>query len=407
MCSHHFVSFTTEFRNDNREETLDQTRTVNQFDDNPFSYDIDYSRRTFDNALGYVYSKGKFQFYLSGAFQTIKQELDLDGNNEINNKFENFLPRGTINYEFKQGSRIRFRYTKSLELPSLTQLAPVENDFNPFFITTGNMALTPEKRNNVNIRGGKHGFRDASSFFVWFNYTKTDNAIVTNRTIDPETYVNTVSYENFGDKSSLSSSVYVSRKIKKLGMRYNLRVGLNGSNYTTIINDVANETESKGSSFGIGFGNDNKNKVDLDVGANFNFTNTSYSAGNQDNDYVRQNYYTKFDIDLTDSFNFNTQFDYTIYSDDNFDSETVPVWNMALEYAFLSGKRGNLKLQIIDILDKSVAIERSTNANYFEESFKTNLGTYALLTFTYNIKPPTGRNSMRNTGRRGHFRRRN
>ena len=44
---------------------------------------------------------------------------------------------------------------------------------------------------------------------------------------------------------------------------------------------------------------------------------------------------------------------------------------------------------------------------YFEESFKTNLGTYALLTFTYNIKPPTGRNSMRNTGRRGHFRRRN
>lgn len=405
IVPHHFVSFSTEFRNDNREETLDQTKTVNGSNQTPFNYDIDYNRRTFDNALGYVYSKGKFQFYLSAALQNIKQQLDLDGREEINNKFENILPRATINYEFKQGSRIRLRYTKDLQLPGLTQLAPVINDFNPFFITTGNMDLRPEKRSNFNIRGGKHGFRDASSFFIWFNYSKTDDAIVTNRTINPNTYVNTVSYENYGEKSNLSSSVYLSRKIKKLGMRYNLRVGLNASDYTTIINSVPNETDSKGSSFGIGLGNDNKNKVDLDVGANFNFTKTSYSVQNKDNDYVRQNYYTKFDIDLTDSFNFNTQFDYTIYSDDNFDSETIPVWNMAVEYAFLKGKRGNLKFQIVDILDKSVAIERSTTANYFEESYKTNLGTYALVTFTYNIKPPTGRSSRRDSGRRGHSRR--
>ena len=406
IVPHHFVSFTTEFDNDNRDEELNQTKTVNGTVVSPFLYDIDYSKNTFDNQLGYVYSKGGFQFYLSAGLQNIKQQLELDGTKVLDNKFDKVLPRTTINYEFKPGSRIRFRYSKSLELPSINQLAPVVNDFNPFFVTTGNMELTPERRDNFNIRGGKHGFRDASSFFIWFNYTKSTNAIVTNRTIDPETYVNNVTYQNFGDKHNFTSSVYVSRKIKKLGMRYNVRVGLNSGNYTTIINDQPNETDSKGSSFGIGLGNDNKNKVDLDVGANFNFTNTSYSAQNQDNDYVRQNYYTKFDIDLTDSFSFNTQFDYTIYSDDNFDSETVPVWNMAVEYAFLKGKRGNLKLQLIDILDKSVGIERSTTANYFEESFKTNLGTYALLSFTYNIKPPTGRSSKRDSGRRGHWRRR-
>jgi len=75
-----------------------------------------------------------------------------------------------------------------------------------------------------------------------------------------------------------------------------------------------------------------------------------------------------------------------------------------LEYAFLNGKRGNLKLQVIDILDKDLGIVRTSSDNYFEETLKKNLGTYAMLSFTYNIKPPTGKSSKRNSGNRRGYR---
>lgn len=74
---------------------------------------------------------------------------------------------------------------------------------------------------------------------------------------------------------------------------------------------------------------------------------------------------------------------------------------------FLSGKRGNLKLQVLDILDKNIGIVRTSTDNYFEESFRKNLGTYTMLSFTYSIKPPTGKGSKRGSDRsrwrgRGH-----
>ena len=73
---------------------------------------------------------------------------------------------------------------------------------------------------------------------------------------------------------------------------------------------------------------------------------------------------------------------------------------MALEYAFLKGKRGNLKFQVFDILDEDVGLVRTSSENYFEETFKKTLGTYAMLSFTYNIKPPTGKSTKRGGDRR-------
>jgi hypothetical protein len=70
----------------------------------------------------------------------------------------------------------------------------------------------------------------------------------------------------------------------------------------------------------------------------------------------------------------------------------------------LKGKRGNLKFQVLDILDKNIEIERVSSDNYFEETFKKSLGTYAMLSFTYSIKPPSGKESKRGSDdRRRHF----
>lgn len=404
IVEHHFVSLSTSIRNENDDENLNETKTRNEILQNPFIYQLDYNTQVYDNQLGYVFSKDKIQVYLSGGIETLIQKLDVDNTNYINNNYNNFLTRATVSYEYKKGKRLRFRYNKGTSLPTSNQATPVINDFNPLYITIGNTTLTPEKNDEYNLMFYSHEFRQATSFFSFLGYTKTTNAIVTSRSIG-DNYIQNSTFENYGDKSSFRGRLNLSKKINNIGLRYIIRGGANLEEYTTIIDNAYNNTDSKSWNVGLSLSNENKNKVDLTIGANLDFNKTTYSLQNKDRDYLKQNYFTKLDWDLTNSLTFDTQFDFSLYTDNNFDSQSIPIWNMGIEYAFLKGKRGNLKFQIFDILDKNLGIERTSSDNYFDETFKTNLGTYIMLSFTYSIKPPTGKDSKRDSGDRGRHRR--
>lgn len=400
IVPHHFISFSSSINNEKSDEDLNQTKTINLIEQLPLIYSLDYNKQVFDNQLGYVYSKDKFQLYISGALESMKQKLDLENVKVIDKTYDNFLPRATASYEYKKGKRIRFRYNKSTSLPSANQVSPVINDFNPLYISTGNTNLTPEESDNYNLMFYSHDFKNANSFFSFFSYSKTTNAIVSNRSID-DNYIQYSTFENYGSKSNIRGHFNFSRKIKKIGFRYNFSISGNASDYITIIDGEYNKTKSKGANFNLSLSNENKNNIDLTFGAKYGLNKTTYSLQDRDRDYFEQNYYSKVDFDITNSLNFNTQFDYTLYTDNNFDSQNVPIWNMAVEYAFLKGKRGNLKLQVLDILDKDLGLERTSNENYFEETYKKNLGTYAMLSFTYSIKPPSGKESKRGSNNRG------
>jgi len=404
IIEHHLISFSSSINNNNNDESVEQTKTINEISQNPFIYQLDYNKRVYNNQLGYVFSQDKIQVYLSGSLETMKQELDVDNADVLNNNYTNFLPRATVSYEYKKGKRLRFRYNKETELPNSNQVTPIVNDFNPLYISVGNSNLTPEKNDNFNVMFYSHEFQKATSFFSFLGYTKTTNTIISKRSID-DNYITTATFENYGSRESYRGHLNLSKKISNIGLRYNVNLGGNINNYTTIIDNDYNETDSKSWNFGLSLSNENKNKVDLTVGANYDFNKTTYSLQDKDRDYVKQNYYTKFDWDLTTSLTFNTQFDFSLYTDNNFDSQSVPIWNLGFDYAFLKGKRGNLKLQVFDILDKDLGIVRNSSDSYFEETIQKNLGTYAMLSFTYSLKPPTGKSSKRGGGDRRGWRR--
>ena len=399
IVAHHLISFSSSIENDNNDERVEETKTINEISQNPFAYQLDYNKQVYNNQLGYVFSQDKIQVYLSGSLEAMKQKLEVDNAAFINNNYSNLLPRATISYEYKKGKRLRFRYNKGTQLPNANQVTPIVNDFNPLYITQGNTKLTPEKNDNYNIMFYSHEFQQATSFFSFLGYTKTTNTIISSRSID-DNYVTYASFENYGSKESFRGRLNLSKKINNIGLRYNLNLGASINDYTTIIDREYNETDSKSWNFGLSLSNENKNKVDLTVGANYDFNKTTYSLQDKDRDYVKQNYYSKFDWDLTNSLTFNTQFDFSLYTDNNFDSQSVPIWNLGFDYAFLKGKRGNLKLQVYDILDKDLGIVRSSSDSYFEETIQKNLGTYAMLSFTYSLKPPTGKESKRDSGQR-------
>lgn len=406
IVENHLVYFSTSVNNAIEEEDVDQSRIINEESQDPLIYMLDYDKQVYNNQLGYAFSKDKIQVYASGAIETMHQNLSEQSYGEVvNNTYNTFLPRATFSYEYKKGKKVYIRYRKETQLPTASQLSPIVNDFNPLRIYVGNPELTPEKENQIFGMFRSNDFKTATNLFAYLNYSKITNAIVRSTYID-ENYVEGNTYQNYGDRSNLRGTLGYGSKIKKIPVRYNIRLSGNIDNYITFINQEPSETRTKGSSLNVSFSNDNKNNFDVVVGAKFDINKTTYTISTEDRDFFQQNYYTKFEWDITSSLNFNTQFDYTLYTDNQFDSQNVPIWNLAIEYAFLKGKRGNLKFQVLDILDESVGIERNSSANFYEETFKRSLGTYAMLSFTYSLKPPSGKESKRGGGnsRRGYRR---
>ena len=386
----HYLSFSSEIQNNNNEEDIDQAKFINEVAQNPLMYQLDYTVQSFENKVGYEYSKDKLKFNLYGSFENEKQLLDIDTASKLDKSYFNVLPKMRLQYDFKKGKEIYLKYEKSISLPNSGQVNPVVNDFNPLSIKVGNTDLTPEKVEEFNMRMNLHNFSTSSSFFTYLMYKRTSNAIISSKKVD-NNFIQNTSYVNYGDENSATAIFHYGNKIKGLPIRYTLKLRGGLSESTAIIEDEYNDTSSRNISVGFTLNNENKNSLDIIVGSNFDINKTTYSLTNKVRDYFKQNYFTKFDWDITRSLNFNSQFDYSMYTDNNFDSQSVPIWNVALEYAFLKGKRGNLKLQVLDILDKSIAIERTSAANYFEETFKKNIGTYGMLSFTYSIKPPVNR----------------
>jgi len=397
IFKNNYINFTSTINNENRAIGLYEIKIIDDLEQTPFEYLQNYFGQQYNNQLGYLYSNKKLQINAEASYDVDKQNLTLDEELIVRNVYKNLLPKISVNYEYEKGKRLRFQYYKSVVLPSIKQLSPIVNDFNPRRISFGNPDLTPSKVNTLNLRYYTHSYKSANNFYTYFAYVKSSNAIVSKIYYD-ENRIRYSTFENYGNTSKLNGSVNFSRKISKINVRYSIKLDANMFDRTAIIDNDYNETKSKGTGAGLSFSNINKNVFDITVGAKFNVNKTEYSF-QETNNYFEQNYFGKFDWDITNSFNFNSQFDYTMYADSNFDSQSIPIWNMAVEYVFMKQKRGNLKLQVFDVLNKDVGVDIRSDADSYEEIFRKNIGMYAMLSFSYSLKPPTHKESKKEEGR--------
>lgn len=394
IIEHHYLNFTSSINNEVRDLDLVQTKFENDIEKPSFDHIQNYKKEQYDNEIGYLYSKSKFQLSLSGNYDLSKQHLVVDEKNVLNKSYSSLLPKAYLNYEIKKGKELKVFYNKTIVLPTINQISPIINDFNPLRVSVGNPNLKASETQNLNARFFSNSFKNGNSFFAYLKYFKTSNAIVSKVYYD-ENRVRYATFDNYGNNSNLSGDMHFSRKINKINLRYSVR--LNGSMYnrTTILSDQYNKIDSKTTGGGLSFSNINKNIIDATVGAKLNYTKSTYSVQNTENNNLEQSYYAKLDYDISNSLNFNSQFNYTLYSDSNFDSQAIPIWNAAIEYVFMKGKRGNLKVQVFDILNKDVGVNIRSTPDFYEETFQKNLGTYAMLSFNYSIKPPSNKTSKR------------
>lgn len=403
-----FIEFGAGITVANKDEYTEQTQILNGATNTGSTFDADLfeDRKTTYGSVDYRFNNKKTSLTLGTEFEAQTQDFGLVGVSEFNKKYTSLNPSFRFRYRPKKGSWIFFRYRKSLDLPSLSRVSPVVNNFNPLYIRQGNQNLSPETRHSFFGMYGNYNFVTGFSFFAHLSYNNTSDAIVNTEDTDIATRVRTSSYINLGNRDNFSGDISFGNRLKKLGIRYNLGLNYATSNYQSVINTVNNRTNSKNTRVKISLENNKKDFLDFAVGANFNKNITSFSGTTEDREYFQQSYYVKSDWNVTKSFNFTTQFKYDIYTDDNFDTDqAVPIWNASVSYAFLKSKAMNIKLTALDMLNKNVGFSRSGSDNYFQETTRDVLGTYYMLSLTYTLngnKGPKGSGRSRRGRRMRH-----
>lgn len=371
---------------------------------NILDYNEFYTKTSTSGRIRYKYDRERFSFSTGARLIEDHQNFGLENDVEFDRKYTNINPELSIRYNPERGEFVRFRLRNSVNLPNSSQLSPAVNNFNPLYIRQGNPDLTPSDNYSVYALYGKHNFASGFSFFTRISYNHTKNSIGNTEETDLTTGVRTSSYANLGDKDNFSSFLHFGNRLNSLGIRYRIRLSGNYNEYFTMINNEINGTQSKDGSIRLSFENNKKDNIDASIGATWRKNFTSFTSGNNANrDYFQQTYYTKFDWNVSNRFNVNTQFKYDIYTDSNFGTDqAIPIWNATLSYALTASKSLTVLVSALDILNKSIGIERNSSDNYFEEVYRDVLGNYYMLSLNYNLNGNKNPNAKPSRGHRRH-----
>lgn len=386
LGDHHYLELKAGIDYKFTDDKVDQSKYENDNVQPPLHYKLHFKNTDKRGGLFYKYDSEKLTFDAGAIVVDQALNFGFENQEEFKNVYSNINPEINIRIHPKRGKYMNINLSKSIRIPSLYQLYPIINDYNPLYIRNGNPDLIPENNYSVSGKYINQNFTTGFNFFSLLSYNYTTNTIANSEFTD-DLGIRTSTYVNSGNRDNLNINFNMGKRVKSLGLRFNVILSGGYRNYLSIINDETNETNSKNGTFGFSVENNNKEKIDASAGASWGANQTNFTAGNNANrDYLQQSYFTKINWNITERLNFNNQFKYDLYTDSNFGTDqSVPIWNASISYSFLKSKSMNVMLSAVDILNKNIGIERNSSDNYFEESHREVLGKYYMLSLTYNL----------------------
>ncbi len=365
-------------------DIIDQLQFGNTDLSNNYVRDYIYNRF----GLGYHLNTEKTSLTLEANYQISNLDGELqDAQNNIRFNNKSFLPRVTYRYEFMRGHHINMRYNTNVREPSLDQLQPITDNTDPLNIYQGNPGLQPEYRHTFRtnyIKWDQFSFR---SIFGFFTATYTKNKI-TNETIVDEQFRQISRPINIDSDLSTRTSLSYSSPLRSIGAKMRLSLSNRYQKSIVFINTRKNNVNRITNGVGITLENRSKDIIDFTIGTKWNFTNNLYSESDDRNqNYKDQNYFTDIIFTPNEKWSLETNFDFNIYSGQDFANEQyVPIWKASTSIFVMEGNRGEFKLSVFDILNQNLGISRTSSLNYIEEERIQSLGRYYMLSFIYNIK---------------------
>ncbi|HAA20788.1 MAG TPA: hypothetical protein DCP28_19255 [Cytophagales bacterium] len=188
---------------------------------------------------------------------------------------------------------------------------------------------------------------------------------------------------------NLRSFVTYGVPLEKLKSNLNFNGGFTYSNVPGQINGLDNVTTNAVATAGAVLSSNISERVDFTLSSRTNYTITNNALQPElNNTLINQLSSVRFNWAITDGIIYRTQFSHNYYDglSDELEQQQIALWNMSLGYRFLKDRRGELSLEVFDLLNQNASLQRNVTDIYIEDVQTNALQRFFMLTFTYNLR---------------------
>lgn len=336
--------------------------------------------------LSLIRNLAKTRLTLAMQMETGKMTNTLNNNPSESQNYLWFLPYALYENEYRTGRRIMGNFSSQVNTPSVTQLLPVVNNFNPMSIFYGNPGLKPEKSHRLGFHWLIFDQFSFTSLMTTVSGTYTKDKINWNRTIsDNLTFVNTLT--NVDSDFETRGNIDFSTPFRPLGLKLRLNLEERWNRGISLINQGENIYTNHIHRGSFMIDNRKKDKWDVNTGIQITYTQARYSIQESlNNNYLETSWFGEARYTPNLNWNFNVSADIANYSDQAFgESVSIPLLNAEINHYFLKNKRGTLSLRGFDLLDKNNIVQRLSELNYLRQVRSNSIGRYVMLSFSYRL----------------------
>ncbi|WP_293310252.1 TonB-dependent receptor [Pedobacter sp. UBA5917] len=362
---------------------------------------------TFDNhnslqtaGLGFIYT-GKdwtYNFGLNAQQSLLNANVfnNLGANiGNIDKSYYNLLPRLTVNFKNKANQTIAINYRASVNLPSVTDLQPVQNNTNPLYQRIGNPDLEARKNHRLSVNFNTFSpdnNRYWNGYFLYnLSFDDTGNDITYNNGIQ------TVKPINVNGNYYLRAGTYFGMPSKLKGLRMNYGANFFTEHRTNFISGDKNITNRFEIGPNINWSYDIDDKFNAGIYAYVGYTKVNNTAESA----INNKYFS-----LENTLNLSYEFikDLRVEADlnhigsagrsDGFNNNYF-LLNAGIN-KYLMKRRVTLSLKGFDILNQNTSIDRIVNSSRIEDVRYNNITRYFYLSLNYKLTKVGANNERSN-----------
>ena len=312
--------------------------------------------------------------------------MNLFTNQVFNQNVNNILPRLTYNFKMKQNSRLSFNYFTEADMPSISQLQPLQDNSNPNRIVVGNPDLKPTYSNTFRLN--YHLFKPLTGFYVWSGafFSYINNA-----------FSNAVDFDQFGRTINQTINVdgnYNGNLFMGAGIplyKQMLKLKLNANAGTFSFKNLINGMENRTINNSVGVGGDlelDRDSLFFSIGGkiDYNSPQSTLSMG-ANQPYFNQVYTASFKWDIFWNMTIGTDGRYVIQSQraEGFNLNYF-LWDVSISKNFLKDENLVLRLSANDLLNQNITASRSIQTNVIVDNRTQIISRYFMVKLTYNFK---------------------
>jgi hypothetical protein len=353
-----------------------------------------------EGGVGWLYRQGKLNLTTRLALEssTLYREETYPREGDLTNHYLRLQGMAFLLYRMAAGKNIVAKYSTSTNPPTAAQMQEVLDNSDPLHLRTGNADLAPSFRQNLFLRFSSVNRQKSTVFFLLLAATAESNAILT-QTLTPsnDTVIAGILVPagiqlsrpvNINGQWSLRSFLTYGFPVAALKSNINLNLTTQYSQQPGYINNNLNYARNTAFTLGFVWSSNISENLDFTLISRSNYNIISNSLQKAANyNYFKQTTTARIKWILRERWVLGSDLSQQVYSGLSAElDKNYWIWNLSGGVKVFKNRRGEIALQVADVLSQNRSILRQTTATYVEDVRTEVLQRYVMLTFSYNLR---------------------